>query len=129
MPLVLAEGEMTGAPKSGVAARPRRPLGRGGLPLLCAVLALVAGVPLAPLVRPIKARLAGHVVVVGTTTVPANAGSALPRQGLAAYTFPSSGQTEDQEHVQYIAQGPLHVNALRVKDWVYYLVWFRGHRQ
>ena len=129
MPLVLAEGEIAAPPKPGIAARLRRPLGRGGLPLLSAVLALLIAVPLVPLVRPIKAHIAGHVVAAGTTTMATHPGSKLPRQGLSTYSFTAFGSFEDPEHVGYVAKGPVHVNALRVKDWVYYLVWFRGNRQ
>jgi hypothetical protein len=128
MPVVM-EREDVGA-LGGAEFRPRtRRWGRGWLALPCSLLALLIAAPIVPLVRPVKIQAGGRMTIVGTNVMPSVGSKSPLPQGFSTLLNPTSGDTEDMEHVHYLVKGPVHIYAVRVKDWVYHLAWFRGHRQ
>jgi hypothetical protein len=129
MPMVVAEHGSVVAPRDGGDALTRS---RGRillLALLIVLLTLVVPAVVVPMVRPLKLRLSGEMIIVGTTTI-TTMWTGLFKPGfsyLVRDEGPKESDVVDAEGVHYAVTGKSRVMLFRVGDWVYYVVWFHGH--
>lgn len=98
---------------------------RWPLYLALCLLGLLLFIPLAPVLYPVRWQLGNVWVLVGTTRISED--SLLPKPGIHRLDQVRD-ELEDPQGVRYQVDGGVHAATVRVSNWIYYVLWFKGSR-